>query len=525
MPDKGYPLTWRTRMLAVLAGMGLTLAFAPINWYPFAYISPALLFWLWRNASPRQAAQLGFLFGLGQFGLGVSWVYVAIHDVGQSPIWLATLLTLIFITALACYPALAGWLSLYLKKKSPPLLWVIGILPAVWVLVEWLRGWLFSGFTWLQLGYSQIDLPLASLAPWLGVYGVSWAVALSAALLLLIVTKTASLRIGAMLGLLALWGVAILAGQVSWSEPVGKPLKVSLIQGNAPQMTKWDPAKLQFRLDLYARLTREHWDSDLIIWPENSLTTFYHTLDETYLTPLAKEARQHNSVLVVGVPVMDLETNRYYTTLTVLGEKPQSYRKRHLVPFGEFIPLQFILRGLVGFFDLPMSAFSPGEAEQPQFIAAGQPLAPTVCYEDAFGEEVIDFLPEATLLVNGSNNAWYGDSFAPHQHLQISRMRSLETSRPLLRVTTNGISAFVDHRGKIISRSPQFETFVLSDVIQPRKGATLYVLSGNYPIVILLFALLLVIPLYGERKRGKVKNGDDRTIRADVTPAATRAEP
>ncbi|MHA1568739.1 MAG: apolipoprotein N-acyltransferase [Alphaproteobacteria bacterium] len=493
---------WRERGLALLAGAALPLAFAPLDLVPLAFLSPAILFGLWRNASPRRAFETGLLFGLGQFGVGVSWVYVAIHDVGGSPAWLAAGLTALFIAFLALYPGLAGWLSVRLRPRRPGRAWLLLIVPAVWVLVEWLRGWLLTGFTWLQLGYSQIDTPLANLASWLGVYGVSWAVALGAAALVWLVTERGRQRVAA-LGLLAgIPVIALLAGQLDWSRPAGKPLRVALVQGNVPQSTKWDPAALQVRLDRYASLTRQHWDRDLILWPENALTLFYHDLAADYLDPLAAEARRHGTDLVVGVPVLDPATDRYYTTLTRLGNPPQSYKKRHLVPFGEFIPLESWLRGLIGFFDLPMSGFSAGAAKQPQLVAAGQPLAPTVCYEDAFGEEVIDFLPRATLLVNGSNNAWYGDSFAPHQHLQISRMRTVETARPLLRVTTNGISALVDHRGRILARSPQFETWVLSGEVQPRQGATLYVRVGNTLIVSLLVLLAVAGWLPGWRDKG-----------------------
>jgi apolipoprotein N-acyltransferase len=211
--------------------------------------------------------------------------------------------------------------------------------------------------------------------------------------------------------------------------------------------------------------------------------------------PLVEEAKQHGADLVVGVPVLNLQTDEYYSSFVVPGDKPEMYHKRHLVPFGEFVPLESLLRGLITFFDLPMSSFSRGGDDQPPLKAAGQLLAPTVCYEDAFGEEVIDFLPQATLLINGSNNAWYGDSFAPHQHLQISRMRAVETGRPLLRATTNGISAIIDHKGYIVKRSPQFETYVLSGEVQPRSGATLYVRWGNWPVVVLGFLVLGIVGL------------------------------
>ena len=477
-----------------LAGASLPLAFAPFNFFLLAYFAPLVLFYYWSDASPRRAALLGFLFGLGLFGVGVSWVYVAIHVFGYAAVPLAVLLTSAFVAVLALFTALTGYVSVKLQQRfgSSRIVSVLLIYPAVWMLIEWLRGWFLTGFPWLSLGYSQLNTPLAGIAPLFGVYAVSWLTALTAAMVLIILLaskhKTRLLLAG---GLTVLFIGATALSLIDWTDKQGESIKVSLIQGNAPQITKWDPEMIQARLDLYADLTREHWDSDLIFWPENAMTTFYHTLVDGYFTPLVAEAKQHGTDLVVGVPVENPETGEYYSSFVVPGDTPEMYHKRHLVPFGEFVPLEGMLRGLITFFDLPMSSFSRGSDDQQPLKVAGQLLAPTVCYEDAFGEEVIDMLPAATLLINGSNNAWYGDSFAPHQHLQISRMRAVETGRPLLRATTNGISAIIDHKGYIVKRSPQFETYVLSGEVQPRSGATLYVQWGNWPVI--LFGVFVLI--------------------------------
>lgn len=479
-----------------LAGASLPLAFAPFNLFLLAYFAPLVLFYYWLAASPRQAALMGFLFGLGLFGVGVSWVYVAIHVHGYAPVPLAFVMTTAFVAFLALYPALQGYVSVTLQQRLglSRTASLVLVYPIIWLLIEWVRGWFLTGFPWLNLGYSQLNTPLAGIAPILGVYGVSWATALTAALMLIILLvdkhKT-RLITGSSLAILFIGATGLSA--IEWTEKYGDPIKVSLLQGNAPQITKWDPDQIQSRLDLYADLTRQHWDSDLIFWPENAMTTFYHTLVDDYFMPLVAEAKQHGTELVIGVPVLNLQTDEYYSSFVVPGDNPEMYHKRHLVPFGEFVPLESLLRGLITFFDLPMSSFSRGSGDQPPLKAAGQLLAPTVCYEDAFGEEVIDFLPQATLLINGSNNAWYGDSFAPHQHLQISRMRAVETGRPLLRATTNGISAIIDHRGYVVKRSPQFETYVLSGEVQPRSGATWYVRWGNWPVVVLGFLVLGIL--------------------------------
>ncbi len=483
-------------LVALLAGMLLPLAFAPFSFFPLAVISPAILFYLYLRLSIRRATLAGFVFGLGFFGVGVSWVYVAFHDFGNTPVLISAMMTAIFVSVLALYPALQSFLSVYLLHKlrlrtqeNIEKRALLLLFPALWGLTEWVRGWLFTGFPWLNLGYSQTDTPLAGYAPVLGVYGLSLLLALSAGLLVLMWLKRDSAKVSLVFFIL-IWLAGFLLGKYEWTSISGKAVSVSLVQGNVPQITKWDPVMIQARLDTYARLSREHWDSDLIVWPENAMTTFYNDLVDSYFTPLLQEARANNTDLIIGAPLMDDDGERYYSSLISLGDESIIYNKRHLVPFGEFIPLQDLLRGIVGFFDLPMSGFSRGERHQPPLHAAGELLAPSICYEDAFGEELIDFLPQAGLLVNGSNNAWYGDSFAPHQHLQISRMRSLETGRDLLRATTNGISAIVDARGRILQRSAQFEAEVISGQVQPRTGATPYVRFGNTPVVMLLLLML-----------------------------------
>lgn len=475
---------------ALLAGLLLPLAFAPFNLFPLAVLAPALLFYLCLQLPPARAALAGYVFGLGFFGLGVSWVYVAFHDFGHTPVSVSALMTGIFVAVLALYPALQAFLCAFLFRRwrLSPVAALLLLFPGLWLLVEWLRGWLFTGFPWLNLGYSQSDSPLAGFAPLLGVYGLSLLLAISAGLLVLAAWQRRYRA--ALIGLLLIWGAGFLLGRIDWTQPSGAPLSVSVVQGNVPQITKWDPAMIQTRLDTYARLSREHWGSDLIVWPENAMTTFFNERLADYFVPLREEARARGSSLILGAPVLDADGQRYYSSLISLSDPPQIYNKRHLVPFGEFIPLQEWLRGIVGFFDLPMSGFSRGERQQPPLRAAGVLLAPSICYEDAFGEELIDFLPRAALLVNGSNNAWYGDSFAPHQHLQISRMRSIETGRDLVRATTNGISAIVDYRGRILERSPQFQEAVISARVQPRSGATPYVRFGNLPVLLLAAGLL-----------------------------------
>ncbi len=493
--------------LALLSGASLPLAFEPFAFFPLAFITPAVLFYLWLDADRRQAILTGYLFGLGLFGVGISWVYVAIHDFGYAPVPLAVFLTALFVAFLALYYALSGYLAVRLQHslaghRHHRVLTLVLIYPAVWVSVEWFRGWFLTGFPWLNLGYSQIDNGLSGFAPLLGVYGLSWVTLLAASMLLmLLLYRNRRVQLLLLSGFIGLHLMGFGLSRIEWTEPQGSPLKVSLIQGNLPQSTKWDPQAIRNRLLRYAELTGQNWDSDLIVWPENAITTFYHNIEGGYLKSLQQQARQHDSDIILGLPVMDRESHKYYSSMISVGRTSSMYHKKHLVPFGEYVPLESLLRGMIAFFDLPMSSFSPGSEQQSLLRAAGQAVAITVCYEDVFGEEVIQQLPEASLLINGSNNAWYGDSFAPHQHLQISRMRALETGRSLLRVTTNGISALVNHKGEIMGRSRQFETDVLKGEIQPRSGTTPYTISGNYPVLVLLVITGVLIFLLARHRQ------------------------
>jgi len=495
-----FKYSFKGILLVFFAGALLPLAFSPLDYYLLAFVSPVILFYALLQVNPRRAAWLGYWFGLGFFGVGVSWVFVAIYTFGHTPIYLAAVMTFISVSVLACCIAIQGYLSVYFIKKfniSNQVMISVIIFPLFWVLLEWFRGWFMTGFPWLNLGYSQTDSLLSGFAPLIGVYGVSLVVTISSSLLMvLLLIKSNNNKTRVFVGLMSIWIAGYSLSQINWTEKAGEPLKVSLVQGNVEQINKWDPDHFENRVQRYFSLTQKHWDSDLVIWPENSLTLFYHQMAEKYLNPLISEAKQNKTDIIFGLPVLNRDTGEYFSSLMSLSEKPAFYHKSHLVPFGEFIPLASLLRGLITFFDLPMSGFTAGEKDQKLLIAAGQKIAPTICYEDAFGEELIRFLPEATLIINASNNAWYGDSFAPHQHLQISQMRALETGRDVMRVTTNGISALINHTGKITERSPQFKAHVVTGFVQPRTGATPYVTLGNYPVLFLILFGLVGSVLY-----------------------------
>jgi apolipoprotein N-acyltransferase len=364
--------------------------------------------------------------------------------------------------------------------------------PAAWALAEWVRSWLFTGFPWLNLGYSQIDSPLSGFAPIVGVYGVGWLTALSAGLLGWLVSGGKGARFTVPASLLLLWTGGFALSHYQWTEPAGDRLVATLVQGNIPQELKWKPEQQRATLERYVDLSREHFGSDIIVWPETAIPAFYDEVEADLINPLREELGQRNVSLVTGVPVLDRSHWNYYNSVISLDQPGRFYYKVHLVPFGEYLPLRDWLAGVLGFLPVPQADFSAGELQQPLLEAAGYPIGTSICYEIAFGEQLINALPDAALLVNVSNDAWFGDSLAPHQHLEMARMRARETERYLLRATNTGISAIIDADGALVARSQQFETQTISGEVQPRMGATPYVRWGNWPVLIVcLFMLLL----------------------------------
>ena len=484
---------WRGDIIALAAGVAVPFAFAPYDWIFLSLISPAILIGLWLISSPKRAFLRGYLYGIGYFGLGVSWVAVSMYRFGGMGMPLATLATVLFVLIWAFIPALLSFIVVRYFQQTRLTTKLLLIMPSLWVLFEWVRNWLFTGFPWILLGYSHVDGPLAGFGPIFGVYGISWLIMFSAGLLVLAVLERGKWRYYYVGSIFLVFAVGWSAEKIPWTHPFGEPLKASLIQGNVPQDLKWHPDQRRPTIDLYTRLTRENWDSGLIIWPETAMPLYYHQA-EGILQRLGEEAKANHSDLLVGIPVIDFSNGKkYYNSMVSVGSKTDFYHKRHLVPFGEYIPLQFILGNLLGFFQIPMADFSPGPADKSYLEVAGVKAGISICYEDVFGEEVIRALPDAHILVNVSNDAWFGDSFAPHQHLQKARMRAIETGRPMLRGTNNGVSALIDQKGRILSVSPQFKEYVLTGEVQPMSGRTPFSIYGNW--VVLGFSALSTLLL------------------------------
>ena len=485
------PTVW-TGLLAFLCGAAMPLGFAPFGFYPLPVVALAILASILYAAPPRAGLLMGGLFGLGQFGVGVSWVHISIHQYGNAGLILSLATMLLLVLYLSLFPALMGWLVSRLSAASRITIMLV-VFPSAWTLTEWLRAWLFTGFPWLNLGYSQIDSPLLGYAPLLGIYGLGFITALSAGLLGCIASGAGRLRIAALasIGALGLTGWAL--NQIHWTQERGEPLTATLVQGNIPQELKWKPEQQRETLERYVSLTNENADSDLIIWPETAVPAFYDQVDTDFLVPLRNSMRAKGISLVTGIPVLDRSQWDYYNAIISLDQPGRFYYKVHLVPFGEFLPLRDWLASVLSFLPVPQSDFKSGDLDQPLLVAAGYPVGASICYEIAFGEELIHTLPEAAFLINISNDAWFGDSLAPHQHLEMARMRARETERDLLRATNTGISAVINADGRVVARTAQFEMATVTRQVQPRSGATPYVIWGNWPVVLLVAGLLLVV--------------------------------
>ena len=478
------------RRLAIAAAVGAAgvLCFAPFGLFWLAPLVWFGLFALLRQAPTARAASLtGLAFGLGFFLCGVSWVYVSLSVFGGMPWWLAGFAAFLFCGVMALFPMLAGWLF---KRWQPEQFWRQALFFAALIAsADWLRGWIFTGFPWLAVGYSQAPpSPLAGFAPLLGVHGLSLIVALSGALLL-------RWRIG--LPFIAISAVAGFAlQQVAWTTPVGAPVSVALVQGNIPQDMKFRPEAFARTLALYRELVEQN-PAQLTLLPETAIPAFFDQLPPDYVEALKSAARRHGGDLVLGAITGDGE--HYWNSAISLGESPlQVYSKTHLVPFGEIIP-----PGFSWFMDLvsiPMASFSRGPERQPPLAVAGRQVAINICYEDAFGEEIIRPLPQAGILANLSNTAWFGHSLAQPQHLQISRLRAVETGRPMLRATNTGMTAAIDADGTVLASLPPFTQGVLRAEVRAREGSTPYIRYGNLGFIALA-ALCLLLGLWPQRWR------------------------
>ncbi|WP_051326904.1 apolipoprotein N-acyltransferase [Aliagarivorans taiwanensis] len=497
--------------LALLLGLMAPFAFAPYGYWPLMLLSFAGLSALMLRS--QRPFLLGFCYGLGWFGYGINWVHVSMAQFGGMPLIASLALMALLAAYLSLYPALACWLAARWRGPRKTLFLLLW-LPGCWLFAEWLRSWVLTGFPWLQFGYSQIDSPLSGLAPIGGVFLVTWLVMLLAnSLVLLAVGSNAKRLLAALVIAAALLGGHQLKG-IDWTEDQ-ETIEVALVQGNIDLNIKWLPEYRWPTLNLYQQASFAHPEADVIIWPESAIAALeYEVLD--FLHPLNEELLANQQALITGVISHDLQSDEYYNALITLGrfndddprgyvfESPNRYYKNHLLPIGEFVPFEDLLRPLAPFFNLPMSSFDRGSASQPNLQVNGHAWLAAICYEIAFGELLRGQFSEQTdAIITVSNDGWFGTSIGPWQHLEIAQMRAVEFGRPIARATNTGMSVIINKWGDIDLLLEPYTQVSGSASLTPATGSTPYQQLGRWPLW-LLMALAASSLLLGGRKQTRL---------------------
>jgi apolipoprotein N-acyltransferase len=481
----------KQNLISIALGALAVLGFAPYYIFPAPIIALIGLVVLWaKTESAKSRFLLGFCFGLGLYCVGIYWIYISLHDFGGMPWWFAGFCTFCLCAFMALFPALVGLFTTRFGKLmlSAPILWGIS---------DWVRSWIFTGFPWLTMGYSQVPhSPLAGYMPIVGVYGVSVITVLMASSIgVWLVTKNVIYRRNAIAIVTLTMVIGGVLKVVEWTTPVGKPISVALLQGNIAQDEKWSPEAAQTTIDGYMQMIIAS-KAQLIITPETALPVISSQLAPSVKEALTAHANQNGRDIIVGMVEYNEKTDGYFNSAISFNPTGiQSYRKNHLVPFGEFIPLKQVFGWIYrDWLNIPLSDLSRGGSAQNVIqTMQKQELGMNICYEDVFGEEIIRQLPTATLLVNMTNDAWYGQSFAAEQHMQFSQARALETGRMMLRATNTGATAAIDQHGYVLTHLPHFTKATLDVMAQGYSGSTPYVRWGNWPFIVFCFGVLAVL--------------------------------
>lgn len=457
---------------AFLLGALLVFGFSPFNFWPFGLVIPALLFLLFEQKKPKQAFGVGFCFGLGEFGVGTSWTYISLAHYGNG-ILLALVVTLGFILLLALFPALQCWILQRYFVKHSRLVRLLVAYPLLWVGFELLRGWIFTGFPWLLVGYTQTFMPLAGFAKLGSVFLVSWVTIFMAGLILALGKewKTEWTRQIVCLALILLLFIAGgILRQYQFTKPLGQPLHVALVQGNIPEEEKWDPKDLGKILSTYADLTGPVLNTSLIVWPENAIPNLPQNVIN-FIGALDNNASIFKSAIVFGIPIEDTINQKFFNGALAVGDANGMYLKQHLVPFGEYTPLPSILDPVFKTFNIPMSVFSEGPPNPIPMTIHGLPVHIFICYESAY-PFLFREAKDSAYIITLTDDAWFGHSLGAYQHEEMEAMRAIETGRPILRATNTGVTSIIDQNGRILAKAPMFQQYVLKGQIQPVSGET-----------------------------------------------------
>lgn len=509
----GLPAKLVTPFCLILAGVMQTFALAPFDYWYLGPLSIALILFstqaingehphygdIQNNSakitqlSSHRGLWFGALFGIGLFGSGASWIYVSIHTYGYASPALAAFLTVLFVLFLSSFPALVFWLHFKLKNNNQ--LTNALLFLTLWVLGDEFRTEFLTGFPWLFLGYGHLESPLSGWVPILGVYGVTLlTVATGISIALFLSESTNKLKYGFAICVTAVWLSGPMLNQIQWSQQIDEELDVALVQLNIPQELKWLRSQRKKTLNSLETLTRNYLDNDLIVWPETAIPLLYNQA-QPFLNTMSRLADKHDANIISGIPYRGLhaETGQtvVHNSITSIGNGEGLYHKQKLVPFGEYVPLQDILRGLIAFFDLPMSDFRKGSENQALLTSANYQVAPFICYEVVYPDFVASQSKKADYLLTISNDSWFGHSLGPLQHLEMAQMRAAENSRYMIRATNNGISAVIDEKGRVKAKTDQFVEAVLESKFQVRSGRTPFSYTGSYPLFLLCFAYIL----------------------------------
>lgn len=500
-------------LIALISGVIGVFAFSPFDYWGLAYVSLGGLLFVAKNAKKSTALFATFLWSMGFFCFGVSWLNVSIHQFGGASLGVSYLLVGLLSAYLALYPMLFTYLVQRFQVQSAV------IFAAIWTLTEFLRGWVFTGFPWLQFGYTQIDSPFYGIAPIFGVTGMTFFTVWASAVIFNFVFSLSKkqwnlVSVNALL-LLVVGGLSAYAGKVNFVQPKeDKGLTVTLAQGNIEQNLKWDPNYLSQTMEKYGRLIGDNLGkTDLIILPEVAFPTYENNI-QPFFQMLQSMAEKTNTEVMIGTIYRDESVGKLFNSIAVVGNKampyelktPNRYNKHHLVPFGEYVPLESLLRPLGTVFNLPMSAFQSGDFIQKPLSAKNVNFTAAICYEIILGAQLQkNKVADSDFILTISNDAWFGNSIGPWQHLQMAQMRALEFGKPVIRATNTGVTAFINAQGEIVAQAPQFVETVLTHKIAPTEGKTPYAVLGDAPLFILSAVFFLLHFLGGFIQRRILK--------------------
>ncbi|SFR53797.1 apolipoprotein N-acyltransferase [Thiomicrospira sp. ALE5] len=479
--------------LAIIFGAMTVLGFAPFELSPFALAGLTGLFWLWlaKSNSLADGARYGLWFGIGQFGVGVSWLFSSIYFYSEAGLLAAIILVALFVLLLSSFVALAGLVIRKLASHNWPGAALLWLMPAVWVLVEWLRTHTFGGLPFLLMGTSHLDTWLDGYAPVFGVYGVSFAVAMTAGLLVWMLQYRQVLP--AALVMVFLWPLGGSLQKVAWVNPVDDPVSVALIQGNISQDIKWQTSEFANMMRLYTRLTREHLDAQIVVWPETAIPGYYDQAAAGLLRHFVGDAQLQSRDIVVGaITRPDPSANQYFNSMINLRQPDQIYHKRKLVLFGEYYPMSGVIESVADYLNLPFSQFSAGPARQPLMELAGHSVGVSICFEMMFGALIARDVPQARFLITASNDAWFSHTLEPAQLRQEAQMRARELGREIARVTNTGYTVIIGVDGQVKQQIPAYEVGVLRGHIQPYEGQTPFSRWTHWPVLIWSWILLMI---------------------------------